>query len=107
MPLRLRIDRGFTIGPLQTQYWNWNWFGEGGGPNKGPVIFAADPKGQPRPTAREVLVTYDIAKCRGAPSEPNAPEVFYEFKIRNESNVTVPFRLEIILFSDLPIQDFH
>ena len=31
MPLRLRIDRGGTIGPLQTQYWNWNWFGEGGG----------------------------------------------------------------------------
>jgi hypothetical protein len=53
------------IGPLQTQYWNWNWFGEGGGPNKGPVIFAADPKGQPRPTAREVLVTH----C-SAPHEP-------------------------------------
>jgi hypothetical protein len=107
MPLRLRIDRGFTIGPRETQYWNWNWFGEGG-PNKGPVIFAADPKGgQPSPSAREVLVTYDIAKCRGGPGDPHAPEIFYEFKIRNESDVTVPFRLEIILFSDLPIQDFH
>ena len=107
MPLRLRIDRGFTIGPNQTQYWNWHWFGEG--PNKGPVIFCADPKGQKAGpiTFREILVTYDIAKCRGGPGDQNAPEIFYEFKIRNESSGTVPFNLEIILFSDLPIQDFH
>lgn len=108
MPLRIRIDHGFTIAPAPNniQYWRWNWFGEAG-PNKGPVIFAADPKGQPRPTANEALVTYDVAKCRNAPgNDPNAPEIFYEFKIRNESNTTDEFRLEIILFSDLPIQDF-
>jgi hypothetical protein len=52
-----------------------------------------------------VLVTYDFAKCRGGPGDPSAPEVFYEFKIRNESTVDVPFMLEIILFSDLPINN--
>jgi hypothetical protein len=50
-----------------------------------------------------VLVTYDFAKCRGGPGDDHAPEMFYEFKIRNESSITVPFDLEIILFSDLPV----
>jgi hypothetical protein len=36
----------------------------------------------------------------------HAPEVFYEFKIRNESGIAVPFDLEIILFDDLQIQNF-
>ena len=54
-------------------------------------------------TAKNVLVIYDFAKCRGGPGDPSAPEVFYEFKIRNESTVDVPFMLEIVLFSDLPI----
>jgi hypothetical protein len=31
----------------------------------------------------------------------HAPEVFYEFRIRNESTVAVPFNLEMIIFSDL------
>jgi hypothetical protein len=48
-------------------------------------------------------VIYDFAKCRGGPGDPSAPEVFYEFKIRNESSIAVPFDLEIVLFSDLPI----
>jgi hypothetical protein len=104
MPIRWVIDRGYTIAAHETQYWWWNWFGEGG-PNKGPVIFRASPKGKGggNNTARNVLVTYDFAKCRGGPGEDHAPEVFYEFKIRNESSITVPFDLEIILFSDLPI----
>ena len=46
---------------------------------------------------------YDFAKCRGGLGDLSAPEVFYEFKIRNESTVDVPFMLEIVLFSDLPI----
>jgi hypothetical protein len=39
MPFRFLIDRGFTIAPNQTQFWNWNWFSDAGqdGPNKGPV----------------------------------------------------------------------
>jgi hypothetical protein len=53
-------------------------------------------------SAKNVLVIYDFAKCRGGPGDPSAPEVFYEFKIRNE-RITVPFDLEMILFSDLPI----
>jgi hypothetical protein len=50
-------------------------------------------------------VIYDFAKCRGGPGEDHAPAVFYEFKIRNESSITVPFDLEMILFSDLPINN--
>jgi hypothetical protein len=108
MPSHLRIDRGFTIGANQTQFWNWNWFGEAG-PNRGPVIFRAMPKGPGQGgnnTVRNVLVTFDPAECRGGPGDPSAPEVFYEFKIRNESSITVPFDLEILLFNDLPIQNF-
>jgi hypothetical protein len=29
--------------------------------------------------------------------------VFYEFKIRNESTITVPFDLEILHFADVPV----
>jgi hypothetical protein len=104
MPIRWQIDRGFTIAAGQTQYWWWNWFGEG--PNKGPVIFRASPKAKGQGgnnTAKNKLVTYDFAKSRGGPNDQNAPEMFYEFKIRNESTVDVPFMLEIILFSDLTI----
>jgi hypothetical protein len=105
MPIRWQIDRGFTIAAGTTQQWWWNWFGDSG-PNKGPVIFRASPKGKSQGgnnTARNILVTYDFAKCRGAPGDQNAPEIFYEFKIRNDSSVDVPFMLEIILFSDLTI----
>jgi hypothetical protein len=91
MPFRYLVDRGFTIGAEQTRYWNWNWFTDPGpipGANKGPVIFRALAKGRSEGgnnTARNVLVTYDFAKCRGGPGDDHAPEVFYEFKIRNES----------------------
>jgi hypothetical protein len=106
MPTRWEIDRGFTIAANSTTQGSWNWFGPGGGPNKGPVIFRALPKGksqQGNNTARNVLVIYDFAKCRGGPGDPSAPEVFYEFKIRNESSVSVPFILEMIIFDDLTI----
>ena len=110
MPIRWQIDRGFTIAAGETQYWYWEWWSDAGqgpdGPNKGPVIFRALPKGPAQGgnnTAKNVLVIYDFAKCRGGPGDPSAPEVFYEFKIRNDSTVDVPFMLEIVLFSDLPI----
>ena len=108
MPFRFLIDRGFTIAPNQTQFWNWNWFSDAGqeGPNKGPVIFRALPKGPAQGgnnTARNVLVVFDFAKCRGGPGEDGAPRVFYEFKIRNESTITVPFDLEILHFADVPV----
>ena len=50
MPIRWQIDRGFTIGANSTQYWSWNWFGEG--PNKGPVIFRASQKVKQAETTR-------------------------------------------------------
>jgi hypothetical protein len=71
-------------------------------------MFRASPKGISQGgnnTAKNNLVIYDFAKCRGGPGDPNAPEMFYEFKIRNESTVDVPFMLEIILFSDVPINN--
>ena len=103
MPIRWQIDRGYTIGANSTQYWSWNWFGEG--PNKGPVIFRASPKGKGggNNTAKNKLVTFDFAKSRGGPGDTSAPEMFYEFKIRNESTIDVKFMLEFVVFNDLPI----
>ena len=97
MPTYHKVDNGYTIGPNSTQNWSWNWFGFG--PNQGPLIFMADPKSAQSAEVR--LVTYDLAKCRGAPSSPHSTEVFYTFKIRNNSNITVAFNLEIIRFKDL------
>ena len=108
MPIRWLIDRGFSIAAGDTQQWNWNWFSDAGqeGPNKGPVVFRALPKGPAQGgnnTARNVLVIYDFAKCRGGPGDPSEPEVFYEFKIRNESSIAVPFVLQFVKFSDVPL----
>ncbi len=111
MPSRWEIDRGFTIAANQTQQWVWEWFDDGGagpgqGPNKGPVMFRALPKGPGQGgtnTAQTILVTFDFAKCRGPQGGPNGPKVFYEFKIRNESSIDVPMILEMVLFNDLPI----
>jgi hypothetical protein len=109
MPHRFRIDGGWTIGAHQTQYWNWNFFTDhlpNTGPNQGPVVFRAVPKGLSQGgnnTVRNELVTYDFAMCRGGPGDDHAPEVFYEFKIRNDSSVDLPFNIEEIIFSDLPL----
>jgi len=48
-------------------------------------------------------VVFDFAVSRGGPGDDHAPEVFYEFKIRNESAINVRFKLEFVVFSDLPI----
>ena len=52
---------------------------------------------------RNKLVVFDFAVSRGGPGDDHAPEVFYEFKIRNESTIDVKFILEFVVFSDLPI----
>ena len=109
MPHRFRIDGGWTIGAHQTQYWNWNFFTDhlpNTGPNQGPIVFRAVPKGLSQGgnnTVRNELVTYDFAMCRGGPGDDHAPEVFYEFKVRNDSSVAVPFNIEEVIFSDLPL----
>ena len=75
MPHRFRIDGGWTIGAHQTQYWNWNFFTDhlpNTGPNQGPVVFRAVPKGLSQGgnnTVRNELVTYDFAMCRGGPGD--------------------------------------
>ena len=38
-----------------------------------------------------------------ANGDDHAPEVFYEFKVRNDSGIAVPFVLQFIKFSDLPL----
>jgi hypothetical protein len=105
MPTYVRVDIGFSIAPRQIQQWSWNWFGDSlGPPNRGPVIFMADPKGlgrDPNHTKQVRLITYDLTKCRGAPNDPHGREVFYEFKIRNDSDEAVLFDIEIIGFKDL------
>ena len=109
MPVRWQVDGNWTIAANSIQYWNWNFFtdpGPTGGPNQGPIVFRAIPKGKSQGgnnTARNVLVTYDFAMCRGGPGDDHAPEVFYEFKVRNDSSVAVPFLLQFIKFSDLPL----
>jgi hypothetical protein len=109
MPHRFRIDGGWTIGAHQTQYWNWNFFADhlpNTGPNQGPIVFRAVPKGLSQGgnnTVRNELVTYDFAMCRGGPGDDNAPAVFYEFKVRNDSSVDLPFNIEEVIFSDLPL----
>jgi len=112
MPSRWLIDRGFTIAANETQQWWWQWFddaspGHDVGPNKGPVIFRALPKGpgEGNNTVENTLVTFDFARCRLAQNDPlgqGHPKVFYRFKIRNESSVDVPMFLEMIRFEDLP-----
>jgi hypothetical protein len=109
MPVRWQVDGNWTIAANSIQYWNWNFFtdpGPTGGPNQGPIVFRAIPKGISQGgnnTARNVLVTYDFAMCRGGPGDDHAPEVFYEFKIRNDSSVAVPFLIQFVKFSDLPL----
>jgi hypothetical protein len=76
------------------------------GPNQGPVVFRAVPKGPGQGgnnTFKNVLVTYDFAMCRGGPGDDHAPEVFYEFKVRNDSSGDVKFNIELLIFSDLPL----
>ena len=105
MPFRYRMDNiDFTIAAHGTALYHWGWTGQGQGePNKGPVIFRALPKGPGQGgnnTVKSVLITFDFATCRGP--QPS-PQVFYEFKVRNESTIPVSFLLEILHFSDVPI----
>jgi len=118
MPSYVRVNRPFmTIQAGQTLYYRWTWEDEppGSGPNKGPVFFMADPishrdtQHRPGPAAEVKLTTYDLTKCRHGPGGANEFEVFYEFKIRcecSDPNASCPFRLEMIMFKDLQVQDF-
>lgn len=88
-----KVVKGFTIAPGQTLSYTWSWQDiPGVGPNKGPVIFYADPRsGQ---SAEVRLVLFDVAKCRNAPSHPNGTEVFYSWSVRNDSSITAMFDVE-------------
>jgi hypothetical protein len=90
MPIRWQIDRGFTIAAGDTQYWYWEWWSDAGqqnGPNKGRAL----PKGPAQGgnnTAKNVLVIFDFAKCRGGPGDPSAPEVFFDLCKLNGFNAS-------------------
>jgi hypothetical protein len=109
MPVRYQIDGNFSIGAGQTIPFTWQFFtnhAPGTGPNQGPIFFQALPKGPGQGgnnTAKNKLVVFDYAVSRGGPGDDHAPEVFYEFQIRNESTIPVKFLMEFVVFSDLPI----
>jgi hypothetical protein len=76
----------------------WVGWPPGQHPNKGPILFAADPPtGQP---AEVDLITYDVAKCRNSKT-PGPSDVVYKFSVNNASSIAVTFNLEMILFNDL------
>jgi hypothetical protein len=90
---------GFTIaGGTSLRYW-YSWQNIANvGPNHGPVLFTADPRSHQDGATN--LVTFDVAKCRNAPTGP-APqnpgtEVFYEFSVRNDAATFTTFDLEVI-----------
>src|SRR6478609_5555445 len=99
MPTYIRADYGFTIAQGATlRYWvSWQNI-PNVGPNHGPVIFAADPHShQP---GEVTLITFDVAKCRNAPTGPPpgnpGTEVFYELSVRSQSQVVAPFALGMV-----------
>ena len=95
MPSYLKVDGAWmTIKPGATLNGWASWEGTGAGPNQGPLLIMADPK--PRQEGQTKLITFDPEKCRR-----DKGEVFYQFKIRSESDKTTTFDLEIIDFKDL------
>jgi hypothetical protein len=92
------IAKGATLG-----YW-YSWENiPNVGPNHGPVIFTADPKSHQSGEVK--LVTFDIKKCRRAPSgSPPKTEVFYEFSVRSESAIDAAFDLEVVWGQVAPSQ---
>ncbi len=90
---------GMTIARGETLFWEWTWENSGEGPNKGPVIFTADPVSHQ--SGLTDLVTADIAKCRRAPGAGGSTEVFYRFTVLNKGDIVTTYNLEIITFSDL------
>ncbi|HEY2159326.1 MAG TPA: hypothetical protein VGH33_27110 [Isosphaeraceae bacterium] len=109
MPSYLKVDGAWmTIAPGQTigAWASWENI-PGVGPNQGPLFIMADPK--PHQTDPKTgqggeikLTTFDLTKCRrGGGAGSGSTEVFYEYKIRSESQITATFDLEMIDFKDL------
>jgi hypothetical protein len=99
MATYLTNDYGFTVGAHSTVIVTVSWQNiPGVGPNHGPVIFTADPHSHLSDEVK--LVTFDTAKCRNRPTGPSpqnpGTEVFYQFKVRNDSNIAAPFSLEMV-----------
>jgi hypothetical protein len=96
MPTYTKVDNAsWTIAPGVTLIGTISWEGiPGVGPNKGPLVIMADPK--PGQAGQTKLITFDPEKCRR-----DKGEVFYQFKMRSESDKTCTFDLEIIDFQDL------
>ena len=108
MPSYLKVDGAWmTIAPGQTlgAWISWENI-PGTGPNQGPLFVMADPKShltdpKTHQGGEVKLTTFDLTKCRRAPGAGGSTEVFYELKIRSESQITATFDLEMIDFKDL------
>lgn len=99
MAVYIHQQFGFTIasGATLTYWYSWQNI-PNVGPNHGPVIFTADPRSHQN--GEVDLVTFDAMKCRNAPTGPPpgnpGTEVFYQFRVRNESGITATFDLEVV-----------
>jgi hypothetical protein len=70
------------------------------GADHGPLFMMATPVSHAN--SRQVkLVTLDLAKGRRAPTATGETKVFYECRVRNESDAAVSFDMEFIDFQDL------
>jgi hypothetical protein len=94
MPAIVHGTGHFTIDPGQTLIITATWpQGPGTGPNHGPVFAMAD--ADDNLPVEAILITFDYSKCRhtGGPGG-GTHTVFYQYKVRNQSQGTVGFRME-------------
>lgn len=98
MATYVHLIKNDTIKAHETLYYaQLSWpkdHGSGHGPNRGPVIIAADPKANAAGVVK--LSISAVRKCRRAPSVPEGPEVFYEYDITNEGDTDAVYDTEIV-----------
>ena len=100
MPTYYKLTGPWTLAAgATTGFWvSWENI-QGTGPNHGPLVIMADPVSHQK--AEVKLTTFDPTKCRRAPGANGSTEVFYEFKIRNDSAITASYGVELVDFKDL------
>ncbi len=93
----IRANRTWTVAPRTTISIGWSWENDKEeGADQGAVVFMADPVSGQSEQVR--LVTYDIGKRRRGPAPPT--KVYYAMKIRNDSDITAKYGMEIVTFKD-------
>jgi len=99
MPQYMKLNVNWTQAANSSLWGYWmSWENiPGVGPNQGTLVVGADPISHQK--AEVDVAVYDLAKCRRAPNPKT--EVFYQFGIRNLSQIDAAFNIELIDFSDL------